>query len=47
MITVDQSMEIKSLKKNGQSNRSIVSDKGTSRNTVPQVLRGEHPIEGA
>ena len=47
MITVYQSMEIKFLKKNGQSIHSIVSDIGTSRNTVPQALRGEHPIEGA
>jgi len=45
MITVDQFMDIKSRNENGQSNRSIVADTGSSRNTVRQVLRGEHPIE--
>jgi transposase len=45
MITVDQLMDIKSRKKNGQSIRSIVADTGISRNTVRRSLRDEHPIQ--
>ncbi len=45
MITVDQFMNLKLRRQQGQSVRSTASDTGLARNTVRHVLRGEHSIE--
>lgn len=45
MITVDQFMDIKFRRQNGQSIGSIEQSTGHARNTVRKVLRGEHTIE--
>ena len=42
MLKVDQLMDIRELKQEGHSIRSICRQTGYSRNTVRKVLRGDH-----
>jgi len=44
MLKVDQALNIRDLKKEGHSIRSIAEETGHSRNTVRKVLRGEHKL---
>lgn len=45
MISVEQFMDIKQLRAEGQSIRRIARTTGYSRNTIRKVLRGEHSLK--